>query len=202
MCTAHENDIILAAIFFRVRRPRSAAFRVTRREMRHQRHTAEFNFIAIVQFAIGLDRWKTKFVTEEKIVFAAARERLGIFLHREELRSGLLLQFREAAHVIVMRMTGEQNLYVAQVEPKLFDIRFNKRRRFLETAVDYDVTGGRSNEIRTDFRYANIIDVADDLEGRDRLVPRAIPLVCLREDINCTKAEDDGLKIHLQSFGP
>ena len=33
---------------------------------------------------------------KEEIILAAAREQIGVFLHRHELRAGLLLQFRQA----------------------------------------------------------------------------------------------------------
>ena len=55
---------------------------------------------------------------------------------------GQFLQFVQPGGMVVMRLRVEQDLYVAQLEPELFNVRLYQRHRLGKSAVDQDMPFG------------------------------------------------------------
>ena len=124
-----------------------------------------------MQHPIDVHRGKRVLVAEREVADSAALDLRGVALHHFELRAGLLLELRESAGVVVVRVRIEQDLHVLRVEPELADVGDDLRRRFLESAVEHDVSFRGRDEKRGDLVGADVIEVADHTKRLDRLVP-------------------------------
>ena len=91
--------------------------------MSRHRRAAKTYGIAIVNHAIGLHRGKAGF--QEEVSAAASGEQRRVAVHRDELRTGALFQFRQPSGVIVMRMAIEEKLYVLKPETELSNVRLD-----------------------------------------------------------------------------
>src|ERR1044071_2825679 len=167
--TADEDD----GVSVRFRRPGRAAGRVAGGNVRGHRDAAEGDGLAVFDDAIGDDRRVEEAIAEIRIVFPAARVLRAITLAGDELRMRDALQLRDAAGVIVVRVAAEDVLDVGDFESELLDVRANHRRGLFEAAVEEEVTLRRGDEIRRDVGRSDVIDIADDAERFDRLVPGA-----------------------------
>src|SRR5262249_91693 len=102
-----------------------------RRQMRHQRCTAERNLFMIVNDSVdwmGLAAWGD---------FLNDRNVLG---HHHNLRARHLLYHRIAFDVIDMSVACSQNLDVLEIESQFFNRCLDQRNISLKVAVDKNVT--------------------------------------------------------------
>ena len=68
-------------------------------------------------------------------------------------------------------MAGQQDLDVAHLEAERLDGFLDQGDGPLEAAVDEDVPLGSGDQVAGQVLRADVVDVADDLVGRERLVP-------------------------------
>lgn len=73
--------------------------------------------------------------------------------------------------MIVMGVAIEQDLDVCKAKAELLDVLLNLRDRFIEAAVEQDVTVRSGDQIRTNFRGTDVVHVADDSIWFNWLVP-------------------------------
>ena len=112
---------------------------------------------------------------------SAPGQELGIDLHRRQRRACRALQFQKSACVVEMRVRIDQQLHLLGPKAELSDVGENLRRRLDEAAVEQDVPLRRRDEKRSDLVRADVMDVADEPEGLDGLVPAPVAGVGLRE---------------------
>ena len=86
--------------------------------------------------------------------------------------------------MVVMRLRVEQDLYVAQLEPELFNVRLYQRHRLGKSAVDQDMPLRRGDQERCDLRRPDVVNIANDLERLDRRIPFPVLLRQLRKRTN------------------
>ena len=98
--------------------------------------------------------------------------RLG-FVHapNHDLGSGQFLNHRVALYVVRMRVTGDQNLGVAELESQLLNIGADHRNRRLVVAVHQDVALRRHDQERRLFLGPYVIEIVHDAMGRKRVHP-------------------------------
>src|SRR6185312_11488183 len=93
-----------------------------------------------------------------------------LLVHGVEPRRSHSLQRREAAGMVGVRVTVEEYLHVGHLEAQLQDVALYLGRGLGESPVEqYEATGGM-DEVGRDVRRADVVDVAYDPEGRDRLI--------------------------------
>ena len=73
--------------------------------------------------------------------------------------------------VIHVRVAGEDELDVTPVEAERGDVGLQERHGVVEGRVHEDVSGRRSDEVRTDAAQADVIDVPQDPKRRKRRFP-------------------------------
>ena len=88
-----------------------------------------------------------------------------------------------AGHVVGMGVAAEKDLDVRELEAEFFDGRADDRDGFFVVAVDQDVAFGSRDQKRAKLFGPDEVHVADDLVGRERLVP-----VDSRKGIGCPAA--------------
>ena len=113
-----------------------------RHQYRLQLHAAELDRFAVADHPIHLHRLEREPVAEGEILQPAAFELRLVARGGEHLRSGQFLQFVQPGGMVVMRLRVEQDLYVAQLEPELFNVRLYQRHRLGKSAVDQDMPFG------------------------------------------------------------
>jgi hypothetical protein len=90
-----------------------------------------------------------------------------------------LLQSAQAAGVVVVGVTVEQQLHVAGLISQGGDVPQYPRGGLHESAVDQDEPLRGDDQIAGDVCGADVVQVAEQLERGDRLVPRARDRVLL-----------------------
>ena len=135
-----------------------------------QGHSSEPDLIAIVDCAIDAYGWK-RHVSGRAIVDASTFQCCAIARARDHERATRTLNGRQPARMVEMSVTVEQVLDVAHVEPQAADIRHDLRCRLWETAVDQHVPPGRRDQVDAKVRRADVVDIADDIERRKRVIP-------------------------------
>jgi len=73
--------------------------------------------------------------------------------------------------MVTVSVTAENDLDVRELEAELCHAGGDLRDGCFVVGVDQDVTFGRGDEIATQVRSADEVDVADDLVGRERFIP-------------------------------
>ena len=144
---------------------------MARSQMSGQSCSAQADRIAVVNQAIGRNRREQIGIAKKEISVPAAFELFGIGFHGHQGRATAFLQLRQPTGVIEMRVRIQQDLHVVQFETQRLDVRFNLRRSLNQAAIQHDVTGGSMNQVRRDVRGADVIHVADNSKGSNRLVP-------------------------------
>jgi hypothetical protein len=156
---ADNHHVVALAAFLSLQRPRGAAARMTRRQVRDERGSAKRYRFAIVQHFV--DR-----------MFLAARlhgaQRRHVFGERHHLRAGLCLHRRVALLVVAVRVAAEQDFDLRELETQLLDRLLNQRDVPLECAVDQDVALRGDDEINGEAPGADVVDVADHFVRRKR----------------------------------
>src|SRR2546422_7626886 len=87
-----------------------------------------------------------------------------------DLGASLPLHVRVSADMIVMRMTGQNNLDVLQPESKRGDVGANDRWRLFKAGVEQDMPRRGRHQITSQVIGADVIDVADDPKRFEWLV--------------------------------
>ena len=142
--------------------------------MRLQRQLAERDGVAVVEAAIDVHGRKRVGVAEGKVVVPAVLDDVGIGAADHQLRSGVLLQLREAGGMVEVRLRVEEDPDLLHLEAEGSDVLLDLRHGGLVAGVDHDVPGRRGNQVRADVAGADKVQVTGDPERIDRLIVRAL----------------------------
>ena len=167
---ADDHDIVFLAAVLDAPGPRGAAARVAGRQTGDQRDAAELDFVAILQNAVDLARVPAA-GRVQVLALAARGDDLVVAAHDIDLGAGQLLQQRVARDVVRVGMARQQDLDIGHLEAERLDRFLNQGNRALKAAVDEDVPLGSGDEIGGQILGADVVDIADDLVRRERLVP-------------------------------
>jgi hypothetical protein len=88
--------------------------------------------------------------------------------------------------VVEVRVTGQQDLDVAELEPELLDVAGHHRRHLLRARVEEDVPFGRGDEIGRDVLRPDIMDVAHHPERLHGGAPRAMDFLVVTRRLRRT----------------
>ena len=94
---------------------------------------------------------------------------------RPQLGPGRLLERREAARVVHVRLRVQDHFDVPDVKAELRDARQDQRRGCGITAVDQDVTLGPGDEEGRDVVRADVVEIAGDAERLGGLLSTSVP---------------------------
>jgi hypothetical protein len=150
-------------------RPRGAARRVPRGDVRRERQRADAHRVAVPEPTVHARRREPAHADEAEraeaaIPLAAPRDDRGVPLADPERRAGRLLQRLEPAGVVEVRVGVEQHLHVPDVEAELGDAADDQRGGLGVAAVDQDVARGPGEQERRDAGGADVVQVAGDPE--------------------------------------
>ena len=148
--------------------------------MRRQRHAAERDRVLILsrRSTFTASKLGVRVVAETKVADAAVLEQHGVGLGHHHLRARQALQLRETRDVIAVSMRREQDLDVVEVEAELLDALLDLAAPSRRNRVDQDVAGVGRDQVRRQVVGPDPVDVADQLERRER--PRPIGVLLRR----------------------
>jgi catechol 2,3-dioxygenase-like lactoylglutathione lyase family enzyme len=169
---AHKHHLQRLAVLHHRHRVSRASQAVSRRQMRHQRHTPQRHLLTIPHNMIHLHRRIRLLFPPPRILRPAALQHRRVFRARINLRVRQILQISLPRHVVVMRLPVQQDLHVFWAKPQLPHVVPDNRHRLRITAVEDDVPLRRRNQVRSNVVGAHIIDIADHFVTRVRAVPR------------------------------
>lgn len=159
---ALDKRVVGLAIFLKVGGPGEAAPGVTGHDVGRQGRSAQRNRIAVVDQAVDG-------------VFFPGRVKvpgLGcVHAPYHHLGARQLLDQVVSAHMVRMRMTGDQNLDVGELKPQFLDTRPDHRNRRLVVAVHQDVPLGRDEQKGGQLLGSHIMEIVHDAMRRERIVP-------------------------------
>jgi hypothetical protein len=146
-----------------------------RRLVSCQRGIAEFHLVTIVEHPVHMGRSDTASLS----IVDRTGSRSCRRIRRHPTSASMTLysapvsffHLGAASVVVEVSMADQQDLYVAETKPQLFDALPNERDRGSQIAVDQNVSGGRRNQVRGQPPAAHIIDVADHAMRGKRLTP-------------------------------
>src|SRR5262249_16310067 len=88
-----------------------------------------------------------------------------------DLRAAGLLEGRDIADMIAMAMRRGDDLDVTDPKTELLDVVFDQRIRTFDARVDQNQTLPGVDQVAAQIIGADIVEIADDLEARERLLP-------------------------------
>ena len=106
-----------------------------------------------------------------EVRFAAGLDYGDIGVHDVIPGSGELLDAGASGAVVIVGVADEKDFDVAEFEAEGLDASADQRDRGFKTAVDEDVALRRDDEIGGEIFAADVIEVAGDAEGRERIGP-------------------------------
>src|SRR5258708_2720007 len=121
--------------------------------MGYEHGTAECHFIAVLEYDIHL-RWRELGVVrlaESRLGRTAAFDGRDIAFHDHVFGARELFDLGTARAMVRMRVADQKDLDVRELEAQLLHARADERDRFLETAVDEDVSFWSRNEVRREI---------------------------------------------------
>ena len=135
--------------------------------------SAERDRVLIFQAPIdfhGLEARRTA-VAEPEIADAAVLEQHGVGFRHHHARTRQPFELGKPGHVIAVRVRREQDLDVVELEAELLDALPDLGDGLGKPGVDENVAGIGRDEVRRQIVGPDPIDVADQLERRERLRP-------------------------------
>ena len=153
--------------------PGQSARRMARCRDRRQHRVADPHLLAVADHPVDMGRGEGRVHARLRVVGAriAAVEHGRGGLRGDELRAGKALQLGEATDMVEMLVAVEQIFDVRRCEAELADVVGDQRGAFLRAAVDQDVSRRIGDQDRRDAASADQIGVAENADGRRRLVP-------------------------------
>src|SRR5262249_18836069 len=140
---ADDDDVVGLATLTGLPRPGGTAPGVTGCATSRQGHVAESYRVAVVEHAVDRARLPARPVVEV-LTFAPRGDHPVVASHHVDLRARHFAGQGVACDVVVVCVTGEQDLDVTHLEPERLDRRADQWDGVLEPGVDQDVTlGGR-----------------------------------------------------------
>src|ERR1700746_1197298 len=88
-----------------------------------------------------------------------------------------------------MRVAFQQEFHVRQLEPELGNVALDLRRGFDKAAVEQEMTFWGGDQVRSDFKRADVIQVSGDPERGYRFIPTPAGFVCLSEEVVASEEE-------------
>ena len=138
--------------------------------------------VAVLQHDVHLHRFEVRLgaLAEQVVGDAAVRDEAFVALHDADAGVAQRLEVRQRPDVIEVRLRRQQDPDLLGLEAEGADRLLDLARHARHGAVDQDVAGRRRDQVGGEILGADVVDRADDLEGRDRRRPRRIVGVDLR----------------------
>jgi len=175
---AHDHDLVNLVVLADLHRPRCTAFCVAGCQVSGEHDLTEPDLISIMQNLVDSGRLEEHVgrAAVLKVTAAAIFYYGHITRHHHVLCAGELLDERAAGAVVEMGVADKENLDIAETKSQALDILLNGGDGAFEVAVDENVPLRSCDQERGQVFASDVIDVRDDLVGREGLGPVRVVL--------------------------
>jgi hypothetical protein len=163
---------------------------MTWRQVRGHNLIGKSNRFAVMDDLVWGDGRKRNGVAEAKVAATAAAQEFGVPFTGDEIRAGPFFELSQTAGMIVMGVTIQEDLHVAQFETELLDVSGDLGRGFDKATVEQKMTLCRRDQVGSDFIGPDIIEIPGYPKRRHRFIPAPVPFAGLGE--NPVEREENG----------
>src|SRR5262249_2110672 len=167
---ADDHHLILLAAVLDAPSPCSAATSVAGRQTSDQGDASEFDFVAILQNTVNLAGVPAA-GRVQVLALAAGSDDLLVAAHDKDLGTGHLLQQRVTRNVVRVGMARQQDLDIGHLEAERLDRFLDQGNCAFKAAIDENMPLGSGYEKCSQILGTDVVNIANDLVRRERLVP-------------------------------